>query len=367
MKTQFHLYTCAVVLLVLGLSCKRAEPSTTPAAAPAVESKAAFVLQKQAVSKTLRLPAELLPFEKAEINTRVEGFVQKVLVDIGDRVSTGSILAVLEAPEAAARSAEAVAKVQEVKARLVASADRYQRLLEASKSNGVVAAAEIVSAKNLMQADSAALAAASSLAQVYKQLQSYLVIRAPFAGIITKRVVDPGDLVGKGAEQSLLFVLEQTNPLRLKIPVPESFINNIPEGQSLSFSTDAAYNQLFSAKLSRKAGSIDPATRTEMWEYLFDNRAGLLKPGMYCIAQLALKRPSPSFVVPFSAVVTTLEKRFVVRSRNGVAEWVEVRQGISLETGLEIFADLQEGDTLLVRGTEEIKAGTALSLSVMEQ
>jgi RND family efflux transporter MFP subunit len=320
------------------------------------EAKSSFVLKKQEVSKKLRIPAELLPYERAEINAKVEGYVQKVMVDIGDNVRQGQILAVLEAPEAVAAYAEANAKMQEAQARYIGSKDRYERLNQASLEEGIVATGDLISTENQKLADSAAVNAAKSTAEAYRQLQEYLTLRAPFNGRITKRTVDPGNLVGNNTQS--LFVLETPDRLRLRVHVPESYTDNVPASEQLVFSVDAIEEKTFEARLSRKSGSIDPATRTEIWEYEFDNSKDELKPGMYALAQLDLKRSDPSFVVPYTAVVTSQERKFIVKVHNGTAEWVDIRQGISMNEGVEVFGDLREGDTILTRGSEEIKTGS---------
>lgn len=359
MKNKMTHFLNITFLAVLLFSCaeKRGEVK-------AVEDvKQAFIVKKQEVSKSLKIPAELLPYEKAEIYAKVEGFVQKVQADIGDQVKAGQPLAVLDAPETVARYAEANARYQEANARFMGSLDRFNRLNEAAKEQGVIAEGELIHAKNQMLSDSAAIASAKSAAQAYKQMQAYLTIRAPFNGIVTSRTVDVGDLVG-GSGNRTLFTVERPDKLRLRVHVPESYVNHISNDDYLTFTSDAVVNRSFQAKLSRKSGSIVRETRTELWEYEYENNTGELKPGMYAMAQLNLSRQNTSFVVPYTAMVTSLEKKFVIRIKDNKVEWVDVRQGISMENGIEVFGDLNEGDTLLVRGSDEIKPGTTLQLMI---
>lgn len=353
---QFLSISCFAVLLI---SCtdKKGEVKQVE------DVKEAFTLRKQEVSKSLKIPAELLPYEKAELYARMEAFVQKVMVDIGDPVKKGQTLAVLDAPETVARHAEANARYQEANARFTASLDRFNRLKEAAREEGVVAEGELIHVKNQMLADSAAIVSAKSAAQAYKQLQDYLTVRAPFDGIVTAREVNPGDLAG-GSGRKVLFIIERPDRLRLRVHVPELYVNHIPNDERLTFTTNAVVNKSFQARISRKSASISPETRTELWEYEYENKDGELKPGMYAMAQLNLSRRDSSFVVPYTAVVTSLEKKFVVRLRNNQVEWVDVQQGISLDNGLEIFGALYENDTLLVRGSEEIKPGTSLEITI---
>jgi RND family efflux transporter MFP subunit len=355
-----HLIIPAVAFMLIISSCST---ETKKEVQKAEDSKAAFVLKKQGVSLTLNLPAELLPYEKAEIHAKVDGYVQSVLADIGDKVKKGQVLARLDAPEVIAQSAQASSKYYEVQARFMASQDKYRRIQTAAKQQGVISESEVINAKNQMLADSAALNSAKSTERAYKQLQEYLTIRAPFAGVVTSRFINQGDFVGN-AGKSAMFVLEYPEKLRLRVYVPESNVGNIPANDTLQFTVDAMVNKTFPAKLSRKSGSINRETRTELWEYEYDNKNGELKSGMYTTVKLKLNRPADTFVVPFSAMVTSLEKRFVIRINNGEAEWVDVREGISTKDGKEIFGTLQEGDTILARGSEEIKPGTKLNIKV---
>ncbi|MBR9998535.1 MAG: efflux RND transporter periplasmic adaptor subunit, partial [Cyclobacteriaceae bacterium] len=200
--------------------------------------KNAFTLRKTEVNKTLNLPAELLPYERAEINARIEGYLRSVSVDIGDVVRKDEILALLDAPEIIARFAEANARSLEAEARLNASLDHYNRITTAAKQQGVVAEAELISTRNHMLADSAALLSARSTAEAYQQLQAYLTIRAPFNGIITSRSVDPGDLVGSAGKIPLMTI-ERPEILRLRIFVPESYVNNVPADVMITFTTES--------------------------------------------------------------------------------------------------------------------------------
>lgn len=352
--------TIPALLLAFGLfSC--GEKATENQAV--LDSKSAFILKKQAVSNTLQLPAELLPYESAEIHPKVEGYVQRVLVDIGDQVKKGQLLVQLEAPEVNARAAQAGAGFQEVAARYESSRDRYQRIKKASQEQGAVAESELISARNQFLADSSAWLAAKANSQASGQYQSYLEIRAPFDGIVTKRKVDVGDFVRAGNPEGILTV-ENADKIRARVHIPEAYVSSLPGGDSLNFSTDALVNQTFSAKLSRKSGAIDRTTRTELWEYEFDNRSGAIKSGMYATANLNLGRAESTFKVPNSAVTTTLEGKFVIRVRNGQTEWVDVREGIQMKDGKEIFGELQEGDTLLTRSSDEIKEKMSLIIKI---
>ena len=118
-----------------------------------------------------------------------------------------------------------------------------------------------------------------------------------------------------------------------------------------------ACQQRFAGALTRKTGTIDPVTRTELWEYDVDNRQQFLKAGAFVYARLNLERGTPSMILPPTAIATTLERKFVIRVHNGVAQWVDVRQGMTTDNGVEVFGDVHPGDTLLTKATDERKPG----------
>jgi multidrug efflux pump subunit AcrA (membrane-fusion protein) len=106
----------------------------------------------------------------------------------------------------------------------------------------------------------------------------------------------------------------------------------------------------------RKAGSIDMSTRTEVWEFEVPNQKNTVKPGAFANVVMELFREQDSFVVPFSAVVTTLEKKFVIKIGKDSTRWIDVSQGLNLSDKTEIFGNLNEGDTIVAKGNEELKA-----------
>jgi RND family efflux transporter MFP subunit len=279
--------------------------------------------------------------------------------DIGDKVKKGQVLATLEAPEMIANYSQANADVSTSRSKYSGSSDAYKRILNASKVEGTIAAGELERSKSQMMADSASLEAARSRLVAQSKLKDYLVIRAPFSGMVTQRNVDPGALVGTNTVKPML-VVENTSSLRLRIPVPEAYTAANSEANTVNFTVDAHPGITYKADLSRKAGALNLTNRTETWEYIFRNTTSELKSGMFANASLKLGRKEPSFIVPASAVATNLERRFVIRVNDGKAEWVDVRNGISVGDKAEIFGDLREGDILLSRATDEIKPGVRL-------
>jgi len=351
-----YIFILAYTVLAL-LACNNNEAIKQTATSAAVDTVSVFILHTTSANKNVGLPAELLPYEQAALFARVQGYIKEMKVDLGDKVHRGQTLALLEAPELQTKYAEFQSSLQAAKARYISSADVYQRLNTASlaKTAGIVAPVDLVRSHNQLMADSASYEAAKKLAQSYKQVAGYLVLEAPFDGIITARNADRGALVGNG---QMVLTVQNDRTLRLRVAVPELYVASVTAKKEVSFRVDAYPEKLFTALISRKSGSIDPVTRTEQWEFSFDNKSNELKAGAFAYVELSLQRSGNSFIIPPVAIVTNQERKFVIRVRNGKAEWINVRQGMSTDNGIEVFGNLASGDTLVSRATDELKVGT---------
>ncbi len=328
-------------------------PATT-----SVDSVQIFTLHKEPVTKTLSLPAELVAWERAELFAKVEGYVRELKVDIGSRVKKNDVLLIIDAPEVTANYARSSADLQAAQSRYNTSLDTYKRLVNAAKEQGAVSDIELDRSRNQMLTDSATHEAAKAGSNAYAQLKNYLVIRAAFDGVITQRNVDVGTLVGKGSTP--LLVLENLSKLRVRVAVPEIYTSAIPDSPSINFTVDAQPSKKYSAAMARKSNQIDSKTRTERWEFEAPNLSQELKSGMYGNASFNLQRNEPSFVVPYSAVVTNLERSFVIRVREGKTEWIDIRNGISMKDKVEIFGELMEGDQLITKANDEMINGKSV-------
>jgi RND family efflux transporter MFP subunit len=333
------------------------KPDNAQQAAPPQDTAIAFILHTDTLRKTVELPAELIPYQRAELYAKVQGFVRTMKVDIGARVQKGQTLAIIEAPEVDTRLEEMQATLQAAKAKYASSKDNYLRLYRAAQAPtpGIVAPVDLERGRDQMLADSAAYEAASKQVQASKEVSGYLYIVAPFTGVITARQADAGALVGTTAP---LLTIQDNHLLRLRIAVPEAYTASASATHAISFRVEAWPGRSFPAVLARKSETIDPTTRTELWEFEVNNSHQDLKSGAFAYAQFNLERGGPSFLVPPSAVSTTQEKKFVIRVKDNRAEWVDVGQGITTDKGVEILGRLTAGDTLLVKATDERKPGT---------
>jgi RND family efflux transporter MFP subunit len=334
--------------LLLSLLCCAGEgdkkgPPDGSVAAPTVE---VVEVVSRPLDTTTHLEGELTAFESVALYARTPGFVSAVPVDRGTRVKKGQLLVHIVAPEVGAQRAEAQAK-------LLADQSTAQRLESAAKTPGAVSQNELELAQAALHADEARVASISALEQ-------YLTVTAPFDGIITERNVHPGALVGpQGAGSTTpMLKLEEVSKLRLTVPVPESLAGAIAEGTPAPFFVRAYPGTAFTGTVARVARSVDARTRSMPVELDVDNSDGRLAPGMFADVKWRIKRDAPSLFVPVSAVVTTTERTFVVKISDGVAHPVTVSRGTAVGDQLEVFGALSAGETVAVRGSEELREGT---------
>jgi len=325
------------------------------------------------VSRNVDLPGEIWPYLSVSLHAKVPGYVERVLVDRGSVVKQGDLLVELSAPELKARIAEASYKMQsaradqiQAEAQLAAARSTYERLKKASETPGAIAGNELIQADQQVQAAQAlvssrqqAVRAAESALQGQKDLEAYLKIAAPFDGVVTERLVHPGALVGPAADLALLIV-QQVSRLRLVVPVPEEDVSGVMPGAAVSFHAPAYPERAFSGTVARIAHALDQKTRTMAVELDVVNRDGALAPGMYPNVHWPVRSQRPALLVPKTSVVTTTERTFVIRSRNGRAEWVNVKKGAPDGDLVEVSGNLQVGDLVVQRATDEIPEGSKL-------
>jgi membrane fusion protein, multidrug efflux system len=327
------------------------------------------------VERQVKLPGEFRPYLAVSLHGKVSGFVRQVLVDRGSTVRQGQLLATIEAPEILAQIVEAESRAQslelqraEAVAKLAGAQSTYDRLKAASATPGVVAQNDVVVAEKTAEAAQAlvrsyegAIKAAQAQVDAVRQLREYLQIKAPFSGVITERNVHPGALVGPGQTDTPLLRLHQVSRLRLIVAVPEALVGGIVKGARVGFTVPAYPGETFYGVVNLLSYDLDPRTRSMAVELEVRNTDLRLGPGMYPEAAWPVKRPQPSLLVPPTSVVTTTERTFVIRVKaDGTAEWVNVGRGARVGDLIEVFGPLKDGDTIVRRGSDELREGTKL-------
>ncbi|HEY0608937.1 MAG TPA: efflux RND transporter periplasmic adaptor subunit [Chitinophaga sp.] len=357
-----YLWLLSAPLLMLAVSCNGSHAEDeTKEAQTAVQVKT-LVLQKSQLEHVLKLPGEIKPFQFADLYAKVNSYVKQVQVDLGSQVNQGQILATLEAPEMNSQLLGAQSRLHTREAVFRASKANYERLLRTSKVPGTISPNDLDMALSKMSADSAELLAARSAYQEVQRMLDYLVIRAPFSGVISQRNVHPGTYVGPGARGAELpmFRLEEQAKLRLAVAVPEAYTDDLQQAGEVRFTVRSLPGDTFRARVARVAGSLDTKLRTEMLEMDINNKDKQLLPGMYAEAQLPLPGKKDVYVVPKSVIVSNSEKVFVIKIVNNQSKWVPVQRGNEYNGMVEIFGGLNDQDVLVKNASDEIKEGTPL-------
>ena len=240
-------------------------------------------------------------------------------------------------------------------------------LAAAAKTPGVVAQNDLLVAEQTAAADSAQIEAASKNVQGARealrsvtQLESYLEIRAPFDGIVTTRNLHPGALVGPASGQAgaqPIVQIENLNRLRVDVPVPEAYVAGVREGQDVTFSVPAYPGRNFRAPIARISHDINQTTRTMQVELDYHNADAQITPGSFANVEWPIQRNYPTLFVPATAITTDLQRTFVIRVREGKTEWVDVKNGVTVNGKTEVFGDLKSGDLVVQNATDSIGPG----------
>ncbi len=265
----------------------------------------------------LVLPGETAAWYEATIYARVNGYVAKWLVDIGDHVKKGQLLAIIETPEldaelqaAKAQLNASLAQVSARKAEAEFSKTTNERWRDSPK--GVVSDQERDSKKADYESAEARLYAADAQVNLdkskvdqYSALTEFKLVKAPFDGTITERKIDIGNLVtaGSGSTTTPLYRMAQTDPLRIFVDVPQSAAGELMNaGAPAEIRATGAVGGVFAGKIARSAESINPQARTMRVEVDMPNANHALVPGMY--VNIAFRLPPRGLVeVPAAALI----------------------------------------------------------------
>jgi RND family efflux transporter MFP subunit len=332
------------------------------------------------IANSFSIAGQFLPYQNVELHAKVAGYIKNIYVDIGDRVHTGQVLAVLEVPELVAQVDEAkaavhhaeeeieraksdVARAEADHVALHANADRLvntekarpgliaQQELDDANARDRASGAQVDAAKSALAAARQQLEVAKANVQHYSALSNYTRIVAPYDGVVTWRFSDTGSLVQAGTSNTSglpVVTVAQINLLRLRIPVPESIAAKIRTGDSADVKVQATGEQ-FTGKITRFTDALDPSTRTMQVEIDVPNPTYRLQPGMYADVVLASDSRKDVLTVPVNAIQRDRNKVkvLVVGPQNRV-ESREVQLGLQSSNNVEIVAGLSAGERVIV-------------------
>ena len=258
--------------------------------------------------KEIVLTGNFEPYESAMLYSMVTGYVASVAVDIGDMVQRDAVLVRLKIPEMEAELARAEAEVnvaaahlREAKAQADLAGLNHRRVAELQAKEPLAVTqqdVDMVGARDRIaaaQVESAAaeLEVARAELKGLRAMEAYSKIRAPFRGVISQRIVDPGHLVVDGANGGEpVLQLDRVDRLRLVLAIPEAVVAQIAPGLRVEFTVDALPDQKFDGTITRIAGALSEESRSMRAEVDVEARQGLLRPGMYATVRVFLVGPA---------------------------------------------------------------------------
>ena len=323
------------------------------------------------LTQHLVLPGETAAWYDSKIYARVNGYVEKWLVDIGDHVSNGQTLALIETPELDAQLHAARAKLSAAQAEVnvkQANADfaksTYERWRnsprgvvseqerESKKAASIGADSELIASKAQVALDEAEVDRLSSLTDFKK-------VKAPFAGTIVQRDIDIGDLVnaGSGSGIKALYRVVLDQPMRVFVDVPQSAAGDLLMGNAMATITvGGAAGQHYVGSVSRTSRAINPQSRTLRVEVDIRNADARLVPGMYVEVSFTLKNPV-GVQVPAAALSFRPNPQVAIVNGANVVEFRDVKIGVDDGEVVQIESGLEEGDKVVLNVSSQIASG----------
>jgi RND family efflux transporter MFP subunit len=318
--------------------------------------------------QTVVLPGTLQGFVQSPIAARASGYLKRWHKDIGSRVAQGDLLAEIETPEIDQQLSQAMAARQQAASSLELAHSTLGRW-ESLRKRDAVSQQELDERRSAEAQARANLAAADANVERLRQLESFKRVVAPFAGVITRRNVDVGDLIdaGGGAGRAL-FLLAQTDPLRVYVNVPQSYAQLVKRGQQVSVSQAELRGRSFKGEIVRTAASIDATTRTMQVEISLPNRDGALLPGAFVQVALPLQQASDALTIPTNVLLFRPEgPRVAAVGADGRVSLRPVKIGRNYGEAIEVLDGVTGTDRLVLNPSDSLNDGDVVAVAAEEK
>jgi RND family efflux transporter MFP subunit len=355
--------TLALLATLALAACKKdndANAATTAApASVTVGPENVAVAQQKLIQSGPTISGSLAPEKEARLSAEVPGAVVQTLVEAGQRVTRGQLLARID--DAAIQQAylsarSALASTQTAASNAERELQRARTLVQA----GAIADRDLESATTANQGAQAQLAAARAQVAAAQQNLDRTRITAPFTGVVAERKVSAGDVVAPGMP---LFTVVEPGSMRLEASVPAEQLSAVHVGAPVSFTVSGYPGRDFTGRITRVSPIADPQTRQVQILATIPNSGNTLVGGLFAEGRIASESRN-GLVVPANAVDEKGIAPVARRLKNGVVEEVTVQLGLrdqATET-VEITGGLAVGDTVLVGAAQGISAGTRVTI-----
>lgn len=314
----------------------------------------------------LVLPGNIQSYVDSPIYARTNGYLKKWYKDIGSQVAKGDLLAEIDTPEVDAQLAQARADLATAQANVKLAgitAQRYQDLLKTD----AVSRQDVDNYNGDYSAKQAMVQSAQANLQRLDELESFKRVYAPFAGVITKRNVDIGTLINAGnggTSTREMFDLAQTDPLRVYVAVPQTFVDSIHDGMKACLELSEFPDKTFCGKVVRTAGAVDPSTRTLLTEVDIPNPSKTLLEGEYAQVHFDAKVAGERFSVPNNALLfRTAGTLVAVVDPNNKIELKKLTIGRDLGNSVEVISGITLNDAFVINPPDSLDQGQEVKIS----
>jgi RND family efflux transporter MFP subunit len=311
---------------------------------------------------TLQLPGTLQGFVQSPIAARANGYLRRWTRDIGSRVAKGELLAEIDSPEIDQQLSEALAAREQAAAGLALATSTARRWEELRKT-GMVAQQQLDERRSVLAQARANLSAADANVGRLKQMEGFTRVLAPFAGVITRRNVDTGDLIDAGGSGRALFVLTQTDPLRVSVDVPQAYAHLVKVGQPATISQAELRGKRFAGEVARTSASIDASTRTMQVEVTLPNRDGTLLPGAYVQVSLPLPASGAMAISTNALLFRSDGLKVAAVDAQGHVRIVPVRIGRNFGPTVEVLEGLEGTERLVLNPPDALADGDLVTVA----
>ncbi|MDD3178943.1 MAG: efflux RND transporter periplasmic adaptor subunit [Opitutaceae bacterium] len=313
--------------------------------------------QRAAHTNELLLPASLQALVEVPLYARTNGYLARLLADLGDRVKAGQTLAVIEGPELVQELNQARATLEQVRAHLALARSSAARWQDLGRQNAV-AQQEVDEKQAALAAREADVHAAEANVSRLTELVQYQTIVTPIDGVISARNIDIGALVSSGAAGRELFRITQTDTLRVFVNVPQTYVRSVQPGQTAEVMVNEYPSRVFTGKVVRVAGALDATSRTLLTEVQLPNEKGELLAGMFGQVRFRLPASEPPLQVPSNAAVIRGDGTFVVSvSADNKIHYLKVKLGRDFGTQFEILSGLAVGTRVVANPNDALTEG----------
>ena len=310
------------------------------------------------------LPGSAEALSTATLYARINGYLKSRLVDIGDRVEAGQLVAEIEAPDIDAQLLQARAQLEQSRAAQGIAQVTYEREKRLLNQKVVSKQEYDQNEANLNQAVANVKAGEANVRNLAAQ-QGFEKIIAPFTGVITTRNLDSGALIASGGGSGVSIYTEvQADILRVYINVPQAYIANINDGQEVEVTASEYPQKVFKGKVTRSADALDPTARTERVEIQIPSEQGKLVPGMYLSIRFRVQQNEPALMVPANTIDIRREgPRVAVVTPDHKVNYQPVKLGRDFGKTVEIVSGLQGSETLVINPVTDLLQGMQVDVA----